>query len=217
MKQPSGGRTLLASVLLSAPGPLVVGLGLFWGRSATQLADFIRRSAELAAILVSWGVYRATRRGEPADPDRRARLEAAANLWVAAALCLSGAAMLAAALLPPGGQKGNVVPGLVIALLGVVTNTWFWLRYRKLNRLDPGPILGAQARLYRAKALVDACVTVALGTVAAAPASPAALVMDRAGSVAVAVYLLLQGALAAWGQKGKGRREKRNTGNFSGE
>ena len=35
----SGARTLLLSVLRSLPGPLVVGLGLLVGRSATQLAD----------------------------------------------------------------------------------------------------------------------------------------------------------------------------------
>ncbi|MBO5664525.1 MAG: hypothetical protein J6R95_07085, partial [Bacteroidales bacterium] len=47
----------LMSVLMSAPGPLVVGLGLLAGRSATQLADFIRRSAELLAILVAYITY----------------------------------------------------------------------------------------------------------------------------------------------------------------
>lgn len=56
MKGQSGERTLLASVLLSSPGPIVVGAGLLIGRSSTQLADFIRRTAELAAIVVSWAV-----------------------------------------------------------------------------------------------------------------------------------------------------------------
>ena len=39
----SGERTLLLSVLMSSPGPLVVGLGLLSGRSSTQIADFVRR------------------------------------------------------------------------------------------------------------------------------------------------------------------------------
>ena len=38
----SGSRTLLMSVLMSAPGPLIIGLGLLVGRSSTQIADFIR-------------------------------------------------------------------------------------------------------------------------------------------------------------------------------
>ena len=49
--QKSGKRTLLLSVLMSAPGPLIIGLGLTVGRSTTQLADFFRRSAELLAII----------------------------------------------------------------------------------------------------------------------------------------------------------------------
>ena len=42
----SGEKTLLWSVIMSSPGPLVVGLGLLSGRSSTQIADFVRRSAE---------------------------------------------------------------------------------------------------------------------------------------------------------------------------
>ena len=38
----SGTKTLLLSVLMSAPGPLVVGLGLLAVRSSTQIADFVR-------------------------------------------------------------------------------------------------------------------------------------------------------------------------------
>ena len=43
----SGYRTLRLSVLLSAPGPLVLGLGLMVGHSSTQISDFTRRTAEL--------------------------------------------------------------------------------------------------------------------------------------------------------------------------
>ena len=45
--QKSGKKTLLWSVLMSSAGPIVVGAGLIVGQSSTQLADFIRRSAEL--------------------------------------------------------------------------------------------------------------------------------------------------------------------------
>ena len=53
----SGSRTFLWSVIMSSPGPLVVGLGLIAGRSSTQIADFVRRSAELLAIIMSFIVY----------------------------------------------------------------------------------------------------------------------------------------------------------------
>ena len=92
-------------------------------------------------------------------------------------------------------EKGNVIPGLVIAVLGVTTNTWFWLRYRMLNREKPDAILAAQARLYRAKSLVDACVTAALAVVTIMPGTPAARIMDLGGSIIVAVYLIASGII----------------------
>ena len=56
-KKKSGFKTLLLSVLLSSPGPLVLGIGLTVGRSSTQISDFTRRSAELLAIISSFVVY----------------------------------------------------------------------------------------------------------------------------------------------------------------
>lgn len=196
MKRKSGEGTLLASVLLSAPGPVVVGIGLFLGRSSAQYADFVRRMAELAAILVSWIVFRILHRGGEPGAARRVRLEKAAGLCVGAAMCLSGAAMLCISLFSGSAEKGNVLPGLAIAVLGVTTNSWFWLRYRRLDREAPDAILAAQARLYRAKSLVDACVTIALTAVAIAPGSPAARYMDLGGSIVVAVYLIASGFIA---------------------
>lgn len=205
MKRKSGERTLRASVILSSPGPIVVGIGLLLGRSSTQLADFIRRTAELVAIIVSWAVYSVTHKDPEAGAQRKIRLERIAGLCVGAAMCLGGAAMLLVAFLSAGGEKGNVIPGLVIAVLGVTTNSWFWLRYRRLDRTDPNAILAVQSRLYRAKALVDACVTIALATVAISPASAAAHYMDAAGSVVVAVYLIINGAITIFGRSAQAR------------
>ncbi|MGI6238153.1 MAG: cation transporter [Christensenellales bacterium] len=201
MKRKSGARTLLASVILSAPGPIVVGAGLLVGRSTTQLADFLRRTAELVAIIVSFAIYRVTHGGARADAARKARLERIANRAVGAAMCLGGAAMLIVALFVGGGEKGNVIPGLVIAVLGVITNSWFWIRYRALDRAEADAILAAQARLYRAKALVDGCVTTALLAVAIAPDSAAARYMDIAGTAIVALYLFVSGLRVGIGAK----------------
>lgn len=189
MKAKSGERTLLASVLLSSPGPIILGAALFVGRSATQLADFIRRTAELAAMVVSLVIYRVVHGGE-ADEAYQQRLERTAALAVGAAMCLSGAVMVFLALFSSRQAQGNVIPGLIIAVLGVCTNSWFWLRYRKLSRLTQDVILSTQSKLYGAKSLVDACVTIALAFVVIAPNTPAASLIDSAGSVIVAVYLI---------------------------
>ena len=68
----SESRTLLASVLLSAPGPIVIGLGLLVGRSSTQIADFLRRTAELAAIVCGYVIYRITATGDSCDEEAAA-------------------------------------------------------------------------------------------------------------------------------------------------
>ena len=190
----TGQRTLLAAMLLSLPGPLVLGAGLLLGRSSTQLADFIRRTAELGAIIVSWAVYRATIGRGMEDKARKSRLEHIARLCVGASMCLGGAAMALIALLSGSGDKGNVIPALVIAVLGIATNGFFWLRYRGLNLREENAVIGAQSKLYRAKTLTDTCVTAALAIIAAAPGSQAALYMDIIGSLSVALYLMVSGS-----------------------
>lgn len=190
MKNKSGSRTLLLSVLLSAPGPLVVGLGLLAGKSSTQLADFFRRSAELLAIICSFAVYQKTTREGRTDENRKAKLERRSNLFVGSMMCLSGTLMLLLAVFAPSAEKGNVIPGLTIAVLGVISNTLFWLKYTKLNKQSPNAILAVQSRLYRAKSLVDTCVTAALLSVALFPGSPLSYRLDLIGSVIVAVYLV---------------------------
>ena len=98
--------------------------------------------------------------------------------------------MLWLALTAENGEKGNVIPGLVIALLGVVANTLFWIKYRSLNKAEPNAILAVQVRLYRAKSLVDGCVSAALLSVVLWPASVISFYLDLIGSVVVATYLI---------------------------
>lgn len=188
MNKKSGSRTLLMSVVMSSPGPIVVGLGLLVGKSSTQLADFVRRSAELLAIIVAFITYQVV--GKDASEEHKARLEQRSNLFVGAVMCLSGAVMLFIALFSGSTEKGNVIPGLTIAVLGVIANTIFWFRYAKLSRQTGSSILAVQSRLYRAKSLVDTCVTIALAAVALFPGSAAALWLDKVGSIIVAVYLI---------------------------
>ncbi len=189
--QKSGGRTLLWSVIMSSPGPLVVGLGLLSGRSSTQLADFVRRSAELLAILIAYFTYMRTANG--CEPEKKIRIERFSNLFVGAMMCLGGAIMLVLAFVSGNSDKGNVIPGLVIAVLGVAANTIFWRKYTRLNKAEPNPILAVQARLYGAKSLVDGCVTAALLSILILPGSRFSYYLDLIGSVVVAVYLCLCG------------------------
>lgn len=201
----SGSRTLLMSVVMSAPGPLVVGLGLVAGRSSTQIADFVRRSAELLAIIMSFVVYQITTKDGTTDEVRKTRLERLSNIFVGAMMCIGGSFMVALAFLSETTDKGNVIPGLSIAIMGVIANTIFWRKYTKLNKAEPNAILAVQARLYWAKSLVDGCVTIALLSVAILPDSPVSYWLDLVGSIIVALYLVWCGIQTVWETRKKAR------------
>lgn len=193
----SGSRTLLMALLLSAPGPLVTGFAALTSGSATQIADFLRRTSELAATFMSWWVYRQINR-HPVSALGQTRLEKQANMTVAGAMICSGIAMLIVGIyrLSVFKANGNVTMGLVIALLGLITNGAFMFKYRALLKAEHSPVIEGQMKLYRAKVSVDLCVTLALSAVAIAPTHPITRYVDAIGSIAVSVYLLRAGVLA---------------------
>ena len=117
-----GEKTLLASVLLSAPGPLVLGLALFLGSSTTQIADFVRRTVEFIATFISWRIFRSTV-DLPETDEIRIQLEQRVDLYVGIAMLISGAAMsfLAISGFINLSEKGNMIPALIIAVLGVTS------------------------------------------------------------------------------------------------
>ena len=73
-------KTLLTALLLSAPGPLVLGYAALAGNSTTQLADFVRRTIELVALFLSWWVFRRLQRDTSLSQGDQSRLEHAAGL-----------------------------------------------------------------------------------------------------------------------------------------
>lgn len=191
-------KTLGTSLLLSAPGPLVTGLALLGSRSTTQLADFLRRGVELVAIFISWWVFRKIHGSAAMGEADQARLERAAGLTTAGAMMVSGVVLLVLAFsrLSSFSPGGSVTGGLIIAILGVLTNGWFWRRYAAMNREQFSAVITAQEQLYRAKTSVDLCVMIALGAVAVAPYHPVTRYVDILGSVIVAGYLLWSGVKA---------------------
>ncbi len=184
-------RTLLVALLLSAWAPFVTGWAVLLSQSTTQVADFVRRTVELGAVAIGWAAFRRLRRRAP-PPAAAARLERLAAWAVAAALGISGGITLLLAVrrvvdFAPG---GDVRLGLLVAVLGLATNAWFWQRYAGFARERPGRLMEGQRTLYRAKVAVDACVIAALASVALAPGRPVTRWVDLAGSFAVALYLL---------------------------
>lgn len=189
----SGTKTMLMSVLLSAPGPAAIGLSMILGRSSTQIADFLRKSAELLALICSFLVYRNIQKKNITDALRKAVLERRSNLFVGGVMFVSGISMVILAILSHDGEKGNVIPGMVIACSSMITNLIFWRKYEKMREHSPNAILLVQSRLYRAKAMVDICVLVALSVLTLFPTSPIAWAVDTLSSLVVAGYLAFCG------------------------
>ena len=192
--QKSGFRTLLLSVLLSAPGPLILGIGLTVGKSSTQISDFVRRTAELLALIISCVIYYRTNTDKrPVSEQEKQNLERQGNTFVGVIMCISGLSMILVTLIQESTDKGNVVPALIIALLGDTANTLFWQKYKALYKKQGNAVLGVQSRLYRAKSCVDIVVTIALASILLFPKSSISYYLDIIGSILVSVYMMYCG------------------------
>ena len=189
----SGLKTLIMSVIMSSPGPIVVGIGLVIGQSSTQIADFIRRSIELLAIIFSLIIYCMTTKDNYTDELKKQKLEKGTNIFVSITMIISGIIMIILALLSSQKERGNVIPGLVIAILGVIANSIFWLKYQKLGEQDNNSILKIQSKLYRAKTFVDCSVTIALLVVLFSSNNLVAYYFDVVGTFVVSLYLIYTG------------------------
>lgn len=196
----SGRKTLLMSVIMSSPGPLIVGLGLLVGQSTTQLADFVRRSIELLAIILAFAVYTLTTRGDVVDEIKKQKYEKATNIFVSITMIVSGIIMIALVFTSSSTEKGNVIPGLCIAILGVVANSLFWNKYKKLGQETNNKILIIQSKLYRAKTFVDSSVVIALSVVLFSENQVVSYWFDFVGTVFVSAYLVFTGIKSLVGE-----------------
>ncbi|MCK9267678.1 MAG: cation transporter [Alkaliphilus sp.] len=192
-------RTLLISLLISSLAPIATGIPAIISRSATQIADFLRRTAELMALFVSWRVYRKifkkTDSEIGSDRSYRARMEQIANMTVIGAMTCSGIAMFVVGVIRLFVYKvsGNVIMGLTIAILGLSVNSWFWWRYSTMIREEFDLVIAGQRNLYRAKVFVDTAVVIALTSVTIAPNHPITKYIDALGCIIVSFYLLYNG------------------------
>ena len=108
-------------------------------------------------------------------------------------MIVGGSIMIMLALFANSSDKGNVISGFIIALLGVIANGIFWKRYTSLSKQQNNPILKVQANLYRAKTLVDSVVTTTFIIIMCIPNSNIASIFDQFGTIFVALYLIWSG------------------------
>jgi len=188
-------KTLIIALLLSMWAPLATGIAVVLSHSTTQLADFIRRTAELLALFVSWRVFRYVQKGQDVPLEKQVKWEKIAGFSVAVALITSGVVMVLITIIrmPDFEPGGNVYIGLTIAVLGFGVNSTFWRRYSRMTSEHYNPVIDTQRMMYRAKTMVDFCVIISLASVAIAPTALITRYIDPLGSIVVALYLIWSG------------------------
>ena len=186
-------KTLLMSVIFGLPCPIIVGVGLLFGQSSTQIADFFRLLTELLGIIMAYVVFVMTNKAGACDEAKKAMLEKMSSIFVGIVMCIGGIIMLVVSIAIHDSEKGNVIPGLVISFVGAVMNIIFWRKYVSLSKKSNNDIVAVQTRMYSAKSLVNICVTLALLAVALFPGTDFSFYFDLVGSFAVALYVIFCG------------------------
>ncbi len=189
-------RTLVLSITFSAFGPFVTGYALFMNTAATQFADFLRRTVELGVLVLAFWIYQVLKQNS--DDAMKNRL--GKRLYVASGtvLMFSGVFLLllfTRGLLNPSLPSGDVRLGLAVAGLGVFFNGYFFIRYSLFQKASPHSVMDSQGKLYQAKTIVDLNVVVALVSVMLFETTQASYYIDQAGTLIVALYLIIRGVL----------------------
>lgn len=187
-------KTLLYGCLLSAWAPMATGYAAFLGQSVLLFADFLRRTSELVGLIVSWYIARRLNHHPNQEAAKILKLEYRASIVVGSVILLSGFLVGASTIkrFSNPSLTTNIGLGLFLAIAGGLVNGWFYLRYTRLAKLQPGPILQSQKNLYRAKTITDLAIALALVLSKTLPA-PLNVYIDPIGSGGISLLLLITG------------------------
>lgn len=144
--------------------PFVTGVAAYAGGSSTQLAVFVRRTVEFAAVSVSWLSLRHIRVRGITSRGQELKIERSANLFTGGTIFFSGLSVLAASIFSrgEGTTKKAGALGLLVAFLGFLVNVYFLNRYSAVARQDRDPIIEGQKKLYKANVFADLSVLLGL-------------------------------------------------------
>lgn len=191
------GREKERSVLLAMGlGVMVLvpdAIAMVLANSVMLLSDLLKSVSETFATFLSWLALRRVHRGESFDYDYgQGKLESIASLAVAGAMLVSWlvVTMTAVERLRHPAPLGSTWLALLATAASLVVNVQVWKRNRVLAQEWPSPIIESQWRLYRAKAVANACVLASLGVGTAFRGQPWAPYVDPAGAIVISGFLL---------------------------
>ena len=183
--------TLQRAWILSLLGLIAVYFAYYVGESNTIHADFLRRGVEFMSLLASWIVFLVINKKSLSSYARK-KLEFFSSLFIASVMFISFVSISYSAyreFIEPT-ETGWLLPGIAVALVALVNNSYFWRKYKKIVREESTQIIESQRRLYRSKALGDIVVFLTLTSTILLGAYHWHQYIDPAGSLLIALFIL---------------------------
>lgn len=142
-------------------------IAAYIAKSLTLAVDMFISLAEMLASLFSWIIIRRIARGRNHDFNYGVgKLENISGLAVAAVMLASFVVVVMEGIdrlrAPVAIVKAGVVVGFAITAFAAVSDTWLWIKNRRLARRQSTPLMEAQWRFFRSKSVCDYCVLASL-------------------------------------------------------
>lgn len=186
-------RAVGLACLLGLGGVAAALVAALNANSVTLWTEVLRTLGEFLANVLGWLTLRAVARGSSGLFNYGyGKLENLSSLAVALVMVMAWAAILFAAwnrFRNPVALHG-VELGLTFEAMAAVINGLLWRRGRHLARRVPSPLMEAQWRLFRVKAIGNVCISACLGLTVAFPHRAFTLYVDPVGSVLLSSLLL---------------------------
>jgi len=191
-------RALFVS-LLAAVIPIIPALAAsIFSMSVAFFALSLKTINEAVATLIAWMIARDISRGSHGRYDYgMGKHETIARIVTGALMLLSLIFVVIAAvyrfLVPAPLVSEGVLFAIVILVLSVAADVWFWVTNYRIAVKESSPLMDSQWRLFRLKAYANMVVLVSMILAFVSAGYPLAVYIDPVGSVIIIGFLLQSG------------------------
>ena len=187
--------TMKKAICIGVLSSLTTGIAAAMGGTLTLYADFCRRFLEMLATVVSFCVYRWMGKHTEIPIEQQGKIKKRTCAITGIAMVLSSILLALVSVLGFSTEpyEGNVIPGFIIAVLGVLLNFYFFISYKKSLKRQFDAIIHSQYVMYRAKTGVDTCVVFTLGCILFVPKWSLLPWIDLGCTLIVAGCLFVEG------------------------
>lgn len=186
--------SLLASVIPIIPS---LAASIFSG-SVAYFALTLKTINEAVATLIAWMIARNISRGGQGRYDYGMGKHETVARIVTGGLMLFSLVFVALAamyrfLMPAFLVSGGILFAIVILLLSIAADVWFWVSNYRIAMKESSPLMDSQWRLFRMKAYANMVVLVSMIIAIVCARYPWAVYIDPLGSIIIIGFLLQSG------------------------